>query len=188
MQVDDDAEDDVGENDGERQRDEESDGVGNVDVVIHQGADDQKQQNVARVGHAPRQGESEEQHRGIGPQRAEKALDLEGNRRAHGDGDEQQYQRNGRGFLQVDGERVDAENEERAQDSRSQPGVPLHESVDGEWKEADRGRAREAVQDPPAVGGEGILSGFGWPWPFHRASRGSQAVTSFPSYYKKNRL
>jgi hypothetical protein len=142
VQVDDDAQDDVGQDDGERQRDEKPDGERKVDVVIHQRADDQKQQNAACIGHAPRKGESEEQHRGVTPQRAEKALGLEGNCHARHDGDEQQYQRNRRRFLQVDGESVDAENQHRAQNTHSQPLILLHESVDGEWKETNRRGSR----------------------------------------------
>ena len=185
VQVDDDAQDDVGEHDGESQRDEDTDGVREVDVVIHQRADDEQQQDAAYIGHAPRQAESEEQDRGVGPQGAEKALDLEGSRSARRDGDEQENQRNGRGFLQVDGESVDGENEERGQNSRSQPVVPLHERVHRERKQADRRRTREPVQDPPAIGGEGILSGLDWAFAFHCAPPGSQSAARSHPITKK---
>src|SRR5256885_4069109 len=121
----------------------------------------------------------------MGPGGAEKPLDLEETRRARRDGDEQQDQGNRRRFLQVDGKSIDGENEERAQNSRSQPGVPLHEGVDGEREEAHRRGAREPVQDPPAIGGEGILCGFDWTWGFHRASPGPRSPMNSHPITKK---
>src|SRR5258708_10037283 len=137
------------------------------------------------MGEARQRRKTEEQHGGKPQRGAKKAWGLEGNRGARHNGDKKQDQRNGWRFLQVDGERVDAENKHRATNSRPQRRVPLHESVDGERKEANHYGAREAVHAPLGIGGEGILSGLDCLCPFNCAPPQAAVSYEFPSYYKE---
>jgi len=161
MQVLEDAPDHIGQDDGERQRDGESNDGLLADVVVHERADDQEQQDRAQVGHAPRESEGEQKHLGIAPQHAEKALRLESAGHGRGGRDEEPYQRNRRGFLQVDGESVDGQNQDADENARRHRRASLHVGVDRERQEKNHRGDREGIHDPLAVSGERICSEIG---------------------------